>query len=172
VIEFCSGRGNKTLAIAARMADHGRIEAIEIDERKIEAARLKIAAAGIHNVEVVQADATQFQTGIADAILVDAPCSALGILGRQPEARWRKSPDDPERLAETQRALMLAAVPSLRSGGRLVYSVCTTDRRECEDVVDATLAADDALRRVHPDRMTPPGIGRRDGFFVALLERA
>jgi 16S rRNA (cytosine967-C5)-methyltransferase len=96
----------------------------------------------------------------------------LGILGRQPEARWRKSPSDPERLAEVQGGMFAAAVGSLRSGGRLVYSVCTTDRRECEDVVDAAIAAKEGLRRVHHDMITPPGIQRRDGFFVALLERA
>ncbi|HXP93402.1 MAG TPA: transcription antitermination factor NusB [Candidatus Binatia bacterium] len=171
IIELCSGRGNKTLAIATRMHDRGRVEAIEIDARKIEPARRMLAEAGIHCVEVIEGDATQSRSNMADAILVDAPCSALGILGRQPEARWRKSPEDPARLAEAQRAMLTAAVSSLGPGARLVYSVCTTDRRECEDVVDAVLGSDAQLRRAHPDLLTAPGIERRDGFFVALLER-
>jgi 16S rRNA (cytosine967-C5)-methyltransferase len=75
-------------------------------------------------------------------------------------------------LAQTQRAMLDAAVRSLRPGGRLVYSVCTTDRRECEDVVDAVLAEHPQVRRARPDVQTKPGIDRRDGFFVALLAGA
>lgn len=172
VIELCSGRGNKTLAIAARMHDRGRIEAIEIDPRKCELLRRALDEAEIRSVEVIEGDATQPRETTADAILVDAPCSALGILGRQPEARWRKLPGDPCRLAVTQNALLAAAVQSLRAGGRLVYSVCTTDRRESEDVVDALLAAHPELRRARPDMLAMPGIDRGDGFFAAVLERA
>ena len=172
IIELCSGRGNKTLAIATRMRGTGKVEAVEIDAGKNEIAKQRLADAGLNNVEIIEGEATQSREDQADAILLDAPCSALGILGRQPEARWRKSPSDPERLAELQGAMLLAAARSLRSGGRMVYSVCTTDRRESEEVVDAALVADTTLRRVHHDRVTPPGIERRDGFFVALLERA
>ncbi|HXF35448.1 MAG TPA: transcription antitermination factor NusB [Candidatus Acidoferrales bacterium] len=172
VVEFCSGRGNKTLALAARMHDRGRIESLEIDPRKCAQARRALADAGLQSVEIVEGDATQQREVTADAILVDAPCSALGILGRQPEARWRKLPDDPPRLAQTQKTLLAAAVRSLRAGGRLVYSVCTTDRRECEDVVDALLSAHPELRRARADMLATPGIDRGDGFFVALLERS
>lgn len=172
VIELCSGRGNKTLALAARMHDRGRIEAIEIDERKCELARRALEAAGVHSAEVIEGDATQPRTTMADAILVDAPCSALGILGRQAEARWRKAPGDPARLAQAQREMLSAAVESLRPGGRLVYAVCTTDRRECEDVIEAVLTAHPHLSRARADVRAIPGIERRDGFFVALLSRA
>jgi 16S rRNA (cytosine967-C5)-methyltransferase len=172
VLELCSGRGNKTLALAARMGDRGRIESVEIDARKCELARRALDAAGIRSASVREGDALQPRAAAADAILVDAPCSALGILGRQAEARWRKAPGDPARLAQTQRAMLDAAVRSLRPGGRLVYSVCTTDRRECEDVVDAVLAEHPQVRRARPDVQTKPGIDRRDGFFVALLAGA
>ena len=76
----------------------------------------------------------------ADLVLLDAPCSGLGILGRQPEARWRKQPDDPVRMAAVQRKLIDAAAGGVKPGGALVYAVCSTDRREGEDVVDAFLA--------------------------------
>ncbi len=172
ILELCSGRGNKTLAIAERLRNTGRLTAVEIDPRKCALARRAIAEAGYTNVEVVEGDATQVRDLAVDAILLDAPCSSLGILGRQPEARWRKSPDDPARLSAGQRAMLEAAGSALRPGARLVYSVCTTDRRECEDVVDAFLAAHTSFSRARPDALTPPGIDRRDGFFVAVLERA
>ncbi|HEY4441321.1 MAG TPA: hypothetical protein VGN14_12755, partial [Candidatus Elarobacter sp.] len=115
--------------------------------------------------------------------LLDAPCSGLGILGRQPEARWRKDPADPARMAELQRALLDAAAGSVKPGGTLVYAVCSTDAREGEDVVDAFLAAHRAFARAEiPERyaefvtaggdvLVAPGIGGRDGFFIAKLAR-
>jgi len=75
-----------------------------------------------------------------DLVLLDAPCSGLGILGRQPEARWRKNSDDPVRMAEVQRKLIDAAAGGVKPGGALVYAVCSTDRREGEDIVEAFLA--------------------------------
>jgi 16S rRNA (cytosine967-C5)-methyltransferase len=171
VLDLCSGRGNKTLAIASRMRDDGRITAVEIDPRKCEVARRAAADAGLTSVGVVQADATTFDAEPSDAVLLDAPCSGLGILGRQAEARWRKSPDDPSRLRRLQTALMARAAGAVRPGGRLVYSVCTTDPRECEDVVDDLLAAHADFKRSRDDVLVTPGIDRRDGFFVASLER-
>jgi 16S rRNA (cytosine967-C5)-methyltransferase len=128
-----------------------------------------LAAANVCNVEVVVGDAMQPRATRADAVLLDAPCSGLGILGRQPEARWRKSADDPSRLAEQQRTMLAAAIESLRPSGRLVYSVCTTDRRECEGVVDAVVDGV-RLRRSREDVVVTPGVGRRDGFYVATLQ--
>ena len=120
----------------------------------------------------------------ADAVLLDAPCSGLGILGRQPEARWRKHPDDPARLAPLQARLLTAASRCVRPGGVLVYAVCSTDRREGEEVVYAFLAAAPAFARTPlPERyapfasasgdvLVPPGIAGRDGFFIARLARS
>jgi 16S rRNA (cytosine967-C5)-methyltransferase len=118
-----------------------------------------------------------------DGIVVDAPCSGSGIVGRQPESRWRKSADDAARLAPLQRALLDAAAGALASNGRLVYAVCSVDECENEGVVEPFLAAHPELRRAAlPDRyaalrtaagdvLVPPGIEGRDGFYVALLER-
>lgn len=183
VIDLCSGRGNKTLALAQRMRDDGRIEAVELDARKCGVAREALAAAGLRSAIVLEGDARVPRETRADAVLLDAPCSGLGILGRHPEARWRKSPEDPERLAADQRAMLSAAAAAVRPGGRIVYSVCTTDVREGEEVVDALLAErPDVARAAFPARYAPyvrasgdvliaPGIERRDGFFVAALTR-
>ena len=72
-------------------------------------------------------------TADADLVLLDAPCSGLGILGRQPEARWRKTPDDPVRMSALQRRLLDAAAGCVKRDGALVYAVCSTDRREGEE---------------------------------------
>ena len=184
VVELCCGRGNKTLQIAARMRDEGTVLAVDDDERKIAQTIARLEAAGIANVAWITADAAAMQaTPDADRVLLDAPCSGLGILGRQPEARWRKRPDDPARMQAVQRKLLDAAARSVRPGGTLVYAICSTDRREAEDVVEPFLATHaDFGRAALPERyaslitpagdlLVPPGVEGRDGFYVARMTR-
>ena len=185
VVELCCGRGNKTLQIASRMGDEGSLLAADDDPRKIAQTAARLDAAGITSVALVTADATTMVAGAdADRVLLDAPCSGLGILGRQPEARWRKSPDDPARMAIVQTTLLDAAGGGVKPGGVLVYAVCSTDRREGEDVVDGFLSAHPEFAREpiparyapfltsFGDLLVPPGISGRDGFYVARLKRS
>jgi 16S rRNA (cytosine967-C5)-methyltransferase len=184
ILEACSGRGNKTLQLASAIGDRGTIVSIDTDARKISRAQARLAEAGVSSVTLRTGDASALDgSETFDAILVDAPCSGLGIIGRQPEARWRKSPDDGARLAPAQRALIDAAARALAPGGRLVYAVCSTDPREGEGVIDPFLAAHPDLERVAlPERYAPlatpagdvlvaPGIEGRDGFFIAVMRR-
>ena len=184
IVELCCGRGNKTLQIASRTRDKATVLAVDDDPRKVAQTRARMEEAGIASVALVVGDvATMRASADADYVLLDAPCSGLGILGRQPEARWRKQPDDPDRMAATQRKLLRAAAGSVKPGGVLVYAVCSTDRREGEDVVDAFLAEHpDFARAPLParyapftvasgDLLVPPGIEGRDGFFVARMTR-
>jgi 16S rRNA (cytosine967-C5)-methyltransferase len=185
IVELCCGRGNKTLQIASRTGDAGTLLAVDDDAHKIAQTSARLGQAGITSVALVTADATAMRPSAdADLVLLDAPCSGLGILGRQPEARWRKHPDDPVRMSELQRALLQAAAGCVKPGGALVYAVCSTDRREGEDVVDAFLAtAGEFVRDAVPARYEPfltpsgdvlvaPGIDGRDGFYVARLKRS
>jgi 16S rRNA (cytosine967-C5)-methyltransferase len=184
VVELCCGRGNKTLQIVSRTRGEGSLLAVDDDPRKIAQIAARLEAAGIASVALVTADATAMEaTADADAVLLDAPCSGLGILGRQPEARWRKTPDDPARMASIQKKLLDAAARSVKPGGALVYAVCSTDRRESEEIVDGFLAAHAEFTRVAiparyapfstpaGDVLVPPGIDGRDGFYVARLRR-
>jgi 16S rRNA (cytosine967-C5)-methyltransferase len=184
ILEACSGRGNKTLQLASAIGDRGTIVSIDTDARKISRAQARLAEAGVSSVTLRTGDASALDgSETFDAILVDAPCSGLGIIGRQPEARWRKSPDDGARLAPAQRALIDAAARALAPGGRLVYAVCSTDPREGEGVIDPFLAAHPDLERAAlPERYAPlatpagdvlvaPGIEGRDGFFIAVMRR-
>lgn len=184
-VELCSGRGNKTLEIVGRTRDRGTLEAVERDPRKVAFERTRLHELGVQSVRLHEADATIIdgQANDADFVLVDAPCTGLGILGRQPEARWRKEPSDAARLAALQSALLESGARRVREGGRLVYSVCTFAPQETEQRIDAFLYdhPEFSRREMEPryadwrldsgDLRFPPGIDRRDGFFVALLER-
>jgi 16S rRNA (cytosine967-C5)-methyltransferase len=103
-------------------------------------------------------------------------------VGRHPETRWRKRHDDGERLALTQRALLEALAPHVYEGGAIVYAVCSTDRRETSEVVEWFVRTHNVQRGLIPARFSafetesgdvliPPGLGGRDGFFIARLER-
>jgi len=184
VLELCSGRGNKTLQMAARLQDRGNIVCIERDPKKMAVLSSALERAGIAGVAPVLGDALNVAAQAqADAVLLDAPCSGVGVIARHPEARWRKRPDDGERLAVTQAALLRSAADRTKRGGRLVYSVCSIDPREGRAVVNAFLAADPAFVRApipqryaafvqDGDLIVPPGIEGRDGFYIASLEHS
>jgi 16S rRNA (cytosine967-C5)-methyltransferase len=184
ILDVCSGRGNKALQIGARLAGDGSLICIEDDERRTATLQSRLEAAGIA-AGIVTGDAT---TGLLlpsqrfDRALVDAPCSGVGVVGRHPEARWKKRSTDGERLAITQRAILEAVAPHVLEGGALVYAVCSTDPRETTEVVDWFLMKENFERGLIPaafeplltdagDVLVPPGIDGRDGFYVARLER-
>ncbi len=185
IYEACSGRGNKTLQIAGRTGGAGRFESVDLDERRVARARERLIAAGAAGTALLIAgDASQPQgADDCDRVLVDAPCSGLGIVGRQPEARWRKDPGDPARLAPAQSAILAASARRLKPGGTLVYAVCSTDQAESEAVVEGFMAAEPTFARAPMparygafltpagDVIVPPGIAGRDGFYIARLTR-
>jgi len=183
VLEMCSGRGNKTVQIAARLGGAGTIVCVEIDDRKIRVLRETLERADARGVGIVAGDARVAASEVAaDAVLLDAPCSGTGIIGRHPEARWRKDVRDGERLAIVQAELLRAAASRTLPGGRLVYSVCSSDAREGRAVVDAFLTNDARfVRAALPERyadfaqdgdvVVPAGVAGRDGFYIATLAR-
>jgi 16S rRNA (cytosine967-C5)-methyltransferase len=184
VLDLCSGRGHKSAQIAGRLQGAGQLVCVELDPRKARDLRGALERAGVANAAVVEGDAREAAAEVqADAVLLDAPCSSLGVLGRHPEARWRKSPADSPRFAELQAELLRAAAARTKPGGRLVYSVCTTEAREGPLAVERFLQDEPAFARAElPERYAPfrtlagdvsvpPGIAGRDGFFIALLAR-
>lgn len=182
VADACSGRGSKALQIAARLEGSGAPVCVDRDARKLAVLERRARDAGLA-IAAVCGDATlPILPQQCDRILLDAPCSGSGVIGRHPEARWRKRPDDGERLALVQRALLEALTARLFEGGALVYAVCSTDPRETTEVVDAVAGAQNVRRGLIPARLSafetdrgdvliPPGIGGRDGFYIARLER-
>jgi len=183
-LDVCSGRGNKAMQIGARLAGEGTLLCIERDARKAPILERRLAEAGVA-AGIVIGDATGelLERGQRfDRILVDAPCSGIGVIGRHPEARWKKLGTDGERLALTQRAVLEQVARHVHEGGALVYAVCSTDPRETTEVVDWFLARENFERGLIPaayetfvtrdgDVLIPPGIDGRDGFYIARLER-
>jgi 16S rRNA (cytosine967-C5)-methyltransferase len=182
IVDACSGRGSKALQAAARLCDEGAVLCIERDSRKARVLDRRAHDAGLALATVVGDATAPILQQRFDRILIDAPCSGLGVVGRHPEARWRKRPDDGERLALTQRALLDALAPHVYEGGTIVYAVCSTDRRETFEVVEWFVRTHNVQRGLIPARFSafetesgdvlfPPGLGGRDGFFIARLER-
>jgi 16S rRNA (cytosine967-C5)-methyltransferase len=184
ILDVCSGRGNKALQIGARLAGEGNELCIEREARKAKVLQARLEEAGIPaGVIVGDAAAGLLEPSQRfDRVLIDAPCSGVGVIGRHPEARWKKQPGDGERLALTQRALLDALAQSVHEGGALVYAVCSTDPRETIEVVEWFVGKANVERGLIPaafepfiteegDVLVPPGLDGRDGFYIARLER-
>jgi 16S rRNA (cytosine967-C5)-methyltransferase len=185
ILDACCGRANKTLQLVGSTGGNATIVAVDVDERKVAQARARLTARGADEVDLRCADVRALPAGESfDAAIVDAPCSGIGIIGRQPEARWRKSADDGARLAPLQAEILAAVAERIVPGGRLVYAVCSSDRREAEAVVEPFLDAHaEFTRAVLPERYAPlasaagdvvvaPGIAGRDGFYLAVLRKS
>ena len=186
VLDLCAAPGGKTTHIAALMGDSGEVVAVERHRGRADALRRTARRMGATSVEVRCEDAA----GVAfaaefDRVLVDPPCSDLGTLASRPDARWRKSLEQVERLALAQAGILAAGARALRPGGVLVYSTCTISPAENERVIDAFLAAHpgfaaDDLSRERPVWQHPgvpaylqtlPHRDATEGFFIARLRR-
>ena len=138
--------------MAAAMGDTGTIVAADVRGRRLELLSRTIAESGAQRVRIVQANARASAPfrDIFDAVLVDAPCSGLGTIRRDPDVRWRRTEADLEPLAEAQREMLAQAATVVRPGGRLIYSTCSSEPEENEDVVRAFLADHPEFRRARP----------------------
>ncbi len=150
VVDFCAGAGGKTLALGAAMRNTGRLYAFDISGHRLDALKPRLARSGLSNVHPVQIaherdERVKRLAGKIDRVLVDAPCSGLGTLRRNPDLKWRQSPKAVLEVQEKQRHILAAAARLLKPGGRLVYATCSLLTAENEDVVrafDAEMAAD------------------------------
>jgi 16S rRNA (cytosine967-C5)-methyltransferase len=183
VLDYCAGGGGKTLAMAAAMANTGQIFAYDADARRLADTVRRARRAGVRNLQVRSPVGASGPLagleGRMDLVFVDAPCTGSGVWRRQPDAKWRLRPEQLARRMAEQDAVLSAAAPFVRPGGRLVYVTCSVFAEENEDRLDAFLARDPAFRRRAIEapqplrdqaRLTPRSAGT-DGFFVAVLER-
>ena len=142
VADFCAGAGGKSLALAAAMRDTGRVYAFDTSAHRLAALQPRLARAGFKNVHasaIAHEDDERLQrwVGKFDRVLVDAPCSGLGTLRRQPDLKWRQSPATVAAMAQRQAAILRAAARLLKPGGRLVYATCSPLLEENEAVAGA-----------------------------------
>lgn len=146
VVDLCAGAGGKTLAIAGRLGNRGRIIATDVDGKKLEELRRRARRAGVSNAQAIELSNGAWTkeldaiVGKADVVFVDAPCSGVGALRRNPEARWRLRESDLPDFATRQLQILESALRLLAPGGRLVYGTCTLLAVENQQVVDALLA--------------------------------
>lgn len=191
VADFCAGAGGKTLALGAMMRSTGRLYAFDVSEKRLAKLKPRLARSGLSNVHPVCLDSENDQrvkrlAGKMDRVLVDAPCSGLGTLRRNPDLKWRQSPEGLAELTVKQAAILASASRMVRAGGRLVYATCSVLPEENEQIVAAFIAAHPDFRVVSAAEVLAsqnialsgeflklsPGEHGTDGFFAAVLERA
>jgi 16S rRNA (cytosine967-C5)-methyltransferase len=196
VVDFCAGAGGKTLALGAAMRNTGRLYAFDVSGHRLEALKPRLARSGLSNVHPAQIaherdERIKRLAGKIDRVLVDAPCSGLGTLRRNPDLKWRQSPKALEELQAKQGAILSGAARLLKPGGRLVYATCSLLAAENERVADAFSAAQadefeplsvqSLLEAAHVDGAAGlvsgpylrlwPHRHQTDGFFAAAWRR-
>jgi 16S rRNA (cytosine967-C5)-methyltransferase len=196
VVDFCAGAGGKTLALGASMRNTGRLYAFDTSGHRLDALKPRLARSGLSNVHPAQLaherdDRIKRLAGKIDRVLVDAPCSGLGTLRRNPDLKWRQSPKAVAEMQARQTAILASASRLLKPGGRLVYATCSLLAAENEDVADAftaahgadftALPAQQALEAAHVEQAAMlvagpylrlwPHRHRTDGFFAAVWQR-
>ncbi|MBL0727764.1 RsmB/NOP family class I SAM-dependent RNA methyltransferase [Piscinibacter sp. HJYY11] len=196
VVDFCAGAGGKTLALGAAMRNTGRLYAFDTSGHRLAALKPRLARSGLSNVYPAQIaherdERIKRLAGKIDRVLVDAPCSGLGTLRRNPDLKWRQSPESIEELRVKQAAILASAARLVKPGGRLVYATCSVLEQENEAIVTEfttaqgkefkPLPAAELLEKAHVAgaeglvrgeflRLWPHRHGT-DGFFAAAWER-
>jgi 16S rRNA (cytosine967-C5)-methyltransferase len=191
VVDFCAGAGGKTLMLSALMNSQGRLYAMDVSEKRLANLKPRLKRSGASNIQPMLIShendlKVKRLAGKIDRVLVDAPCSGLGTLRRNPDLKFRQSPGSIAELTLKQAAILASASRLLKKGGRLVYATCSILPEENQQIVQAFLAAhpDFVLRPagevLHQQKIAlealdylelRPHLHKTDGFFAAVLER-
>lgn len=191
VVDFCAGAGGKTLLMGAMMQSQGRLYALDVSEKRLKNLAPRLRRSGLSNVypQIIASEndiKVKRLVGKIDRVLVDAPCSGLGTLRRNPDLKWRQSPQAIDELAVKQRAILAAAATLLKPGGRLVYATCSVLTQENRQIVEEFLGGHPGFRRVHCREVLDEShialdtgeylelrtqLHDTDGFFAAVMQR-
>jgi len=193
VVDFCAGAGGKTLALAAQMQNRGKLVACDVASWRLDRAGQRLRRAGISNVERRSLSSerdpwVKHHAKSFDRVVVDAPCLGIGSWRRNPDGKWRATPDDLAELVPRQRDILASAARLVKPGGRLIYVTCSLLREENEAQAEEFLGSypdfalypmarawEETIGGQSPAgndylRLTPARHGT-DGFFVAIFER-
>ncbi|MCD8564428.1 MAG: RsmB/NOP family class I SAM-dependent RNA methyltransferase [Burkholderiaceae bacterium] len=192
VIDFCAGAGGKTLALGAMMRSTGRLYAFDVSAARLARAKPRFARSGLSNIHPVvirheRDDRVARLTGKAHRVLVDAPCTGLGTLRRNPDLKWRQDPEQLARLCLEQASILIQAAKCVRPGGRLVYATCSFLREENEAQIEQFLEKHPEFTLINATECLPvcptnavdesgmlrlrPDWHGTDGFFAAVLQK-
>lgn len=184
VLDACSAPGGKTTHMAQLMNDNGEIVAMDSDKGRLEVLKENVSAMGLGSVTIVQADIAEYEKpGSFDRVMLDAPCSALGTIRRNPDVKYRHKRKDLEKFKEKQTRMLVSAAGLLRPGGTLLYCTCSTEPEEGEEVVAEFLKTSEEfyiIEDLHAvvEPLSSGGFVRTwphrhgtDGFFGALLKK-
>jgi len=171
VLDACASPGGKTTQMAAAMHGEGSIVATDVRGRRVRLLARTIERSGVTNVRIVQADAAgRLPFGaVFDRILLDAPCSGLGTIRRDPDIKWRRRESDLASLARVQLQMLGHAAAALGPKGTLIYSTCSSEPEENDEVVSAFLESQSEFRLDREPLRTLPHRDGLEGFFAAML---
>jgi len=172
VIDACAGAGGKSLHLAALMKNKGKVISLDVEEWKLEELKKRAKRAGVSNIEtrIIQPEKTIAQLhSKADKLLLDVPCSGLGVLKRNPDAKWKLTPETIERTKKLQQQIISDYSKMLKPGGHMVYSTCSILPGENKMQVETFLSGNKEFELIK-DKTLLPSEGF-DGFYMALLKR-
>ena len=173
VVDTCAGAGGKTLHLAALMENKGQIIALDIYANKLKELKRRAKRAGAHNIEPRHIDSTKVIKKLynkADRVLIDAPCSGIGVLKRNPDAKWKLQPEFIEEIKKTQAEILSKYSQMVKIGGKLVYATCSILPSENEKQVESFLKSNEDFKFISENKVLP-SVSGYDGFYMALLER-
>jgi 16S rRNA (cytosine967-C5)-methyltransferase len=174
VLDLCASPGGKTIALSADAGAAGNVIACDVRQHRVRLLSRTLERCRVANATVMQVPAEgalPFQEASFDLVLIDAPCSGLGTVRRDPDIRWRRQPDDLPRFAGGQRSLLARAAGLVRNGGRLVYATCSSEPEENDDVINGFVAdrVDFTVERQHRTLPFEDGL---EAFYGAVMRRA
>jgi 16S rRNA (cytosine967-C5)-methyltransferase len=173
VMDMCAAPGGKTMAVAERMNNTGKIIASDIYRRKLDLIDREAKRLGVTNVETRSWDATREESSMfqkADRVLVDAPCTGLGVVRRKPEIKYKEHTDEMDLLPKKQLTILTASSSYVKPGGTLVYSTCTINPNENEKVTDAFVKRNPSFKKVERTLLLP-NVNGTDGFFICVMKK-
>ena len=175
VVDTCAGAGGKTLHLASLMENKGQIIAMDIYESKLKKLKIRARRNGVHNIALKVIDSTKpikKLHGKADRVLIDAPCSGLGVLRRNPDAKWKLQPEFIDNIKKVQKDVLEQYSKMVKPGGKMVYATCSVLPSENQNQVQEFLTSDSGKDFIFvKDKKVLAHKSGFDGFYMALLER-
>ncbi len=175
VVDTCAGAGGKTLHLASLMQNKGQIIAMDIYESKLKKLKIRARRNGVHNIDSRVIDSTKPIKKLhnkADRVLIDAPCSGIGVLRRNPDAKWKLQPEFIENIKKVQKDVLQQYSKMVKPGGKMVYATCSVLPSENQEQVQEFLTSDSGKDFIFvKDKKVLAHKSGYDGFYMALLEK-